>query len=141
MSYLTKLSRASSLIAFAACGAILAVIPREPALARPTSPSSYQNSCENIRITGATLSARCRLVNGSTKSTSILIRGIENQNGNLTYYRNPRVASSYQLSCQNIDTNGATLLARCRLVNGSTKSTSILIRGIENQNGNLTYSR
>ena len=141
MSYLTKLSRSSSLIAFVACGAILAVIPREPALARPTSPSSYQSSCENIKITGATLSARCRLVNGSTKSTSILIRGIENQNGNLIYSRNPIAASSYQVSCKNIDHTGATLLARCRLVNGSTKSTSILIRGIDNQNGNLTYSR
>jgi hypothetical protein len=110
-------------------------------LARPTSPSSYQSSCQNINITGATLSARGRLANASTKSTSILIRGIENQNGSLTYSRNPKVASSYQLSCKNIDNTGATLLARCRLVNGSTKSTSILIRGIENQNGNLAYSR
>ena len=140
MSYLTKLSRSSSLIAFVACGGILAVIPREPALARPTSPSSYQSSCENIKITGATLSARCRLVNGSTKSTSILIRGIDNQNGNLTYSRNPRATSSYQASCENIDNTGATLLARCRQTNGSTKSTSILIRGIDNQNGNLAYS-
>ena len=87
MSYLRKLTRSSSLIAFVACGAILAVIPREPALARPTSRSSYQSSCENIKITGTTLSARCRRVNGSTKSTSILIRGIENLNGNLTYSR------------------------------------------------------
>ena len=141
MSYLTKLSRSSSLIAFVACGAILAVIPREPALARPTSASSYQSSCENIKITGATLSARCRLANGSTKSTSILIRGIENQNGNLVYSRNPRAASSYQASCNNLYNNGATLLARCRLANGSINSTSILIRGIDNQNGNLTYSR
>ena len=131
----------SALIAFVACGAILAVILREPALARLTSSSSYQSYCQNIKINGATLSARYRLVKGSTKSTSILIRGIENQNGNLTYSRNPRAASSYQASCKNIDNTGATLLARCRLVNGSTKSTSILIRGIENQNGNLTYSR
>jgi CVNH domain len=141
MSYPTKLSRFSSLIAFAACGAILAVITREPALARPTSPSSYASSCENIQINGATLSARCRLINGKTKSTSILIRGIDNQNGNLTYSRNPRAASSYHLSCRNIDNAGATLLARCRLTNGKTKSTSILIRGIDNQDGNLTYSR
>ncbi len=49
--------------------------------------------------------------------------------------------SNYQNSYRNIQVNGTTLSARCRRVNGGTARTSISIRGIENRNGNLNYSR
>lgn len=141
MSCLTKLSR-SSLIAFAACSTILAVIPNKPALAQPTSPSSYQNSCQSIKYARQNLiQATCRTENGSSKSTLIRIRGIDNQNGNLRYSSNPNAAATYFRSCSAIRVNRTTLSANCSQINGSSKSTSILIRGIDNQNGTLTYSQ
>jgi hypothetical protein len=139
MSYLTKLSQSPRLMTLAACSAMLATIPVNPAFAAPSSPSSYQSSCQSISVAGATLSARCRRIDGTFNSTSILIRGIYNNNGNLRYTGSPAAASSYQSSCQSISVAGATLSARCRRINGTFNSTSILIRGIYNNNGVLSY--
>ncbi|MBN3873860.1 MAG: CVNH domain-containing protein [Nostoc sp.] len=140
MSYFAKLSRSPRLMTLAACGAIIATIPINAAFAAPTDPSSYPASCRNIRVTGATLTASCRKINGTYNSTSILIRGIFNGNGILLYSGNPRSASSYQNSCRNISVAGATLTASCRRINGTYNSTSILIKGIYNNNGVLRYS-
>ena len=140
MSYFPKLSQLSSLIAMITCGTMLAAISNN-AVANPTDDSSYSESCQNIQVDEATLSARCSRKNGASKVTSISIRGIKNQNGNLTYFSRPTYNSNYQNSCKNIRINGATLSARCGRINGGYKQTSILIRGIKNQNGNLTYSR
>ncbi|MCC5666707.1 CVNH domain-containing protein [Nostoc sp. CHAB 5784] len=140
MSYLTKLSQSPRLITLAVCSAMLATIPIGAAFAGPSSPSTYQNSCRNIGAAGATLTASCRRRNGSFNRTSILIRGIDNIDGNLRYSSRPTAASSYQASCRNIGVTGATLTASCRRRNGTFNRTSILIRGIDNINGNLRYS-
>ncbi|MCC5627214.1 CVNH domain-containing protein [Nostoc sphaeroides CHAB 2801] len=140
MSYLTKLSQSPRLMTLAVCSAMLATVPIDAAFAGPSSPSTYQNSCRNIGVTGATLTANCRRRNGTFNRTSILIRGIDNINGNLRYGSSPTAASSYAASCQNIRVSGATLRANCRTRNGRLNSTSILIRGIDNINGNLRYS-
>jgi Tfp pilus assembly protein FimT len=140
MSYLAKLSRSPRLMTLAACGAIMATIPINPAFAAPTDPSSYQSSCRNIGASGATLTAQCRRRNGTHNNTSILIRGIYNDDGNLRYTSNATDTSSYQSSCRNIGVSGATLTAQCRRRNGTHNNTSILIRGIYNDDGNLRYS-
>ena len=140
MSYFPKLDRLSSLITMITCGAMLAAIPNH-AVANSRSDSNYQNSCWNTQVDGATLSARCRRINGGSKRTSISIRGIENRNGNLTYLSNSTNDSNYQNSCWNTQVDGENLSARCRRINGGSKRTSISIRGIENRNGNLTYLR
>jgi CVNH domain len=140
MSYFPKLNQLSSLITIITCGAMITAISNN-AVANSTSDSSYLDSCQNIQVSRATLSARCTRRNGGSKVTSIPIRGIENRNGNLTYSSSSTDASNYQDSCQNIRINGTTLSARCTRKNGGSKRTSISIRGIKNQNGNLTYSR
>jgi hypothetical protein len=140
MSYFPKLNQLSSLITIITCGTMLAAIPNR-AVANSRSDSNYQNSCWNTQVNGAILSARCRRINGSSIRTSISIRGIENRNGNLTYFSNSKSASNYSDSCWNTQVDGATLSARCYRINGSSTRTSISIRGIENRNGNLTYSR
>jgi len=48
-------------------------------------PSSYQKSCSNIGVSGSTLFAECRRIDGSSNRTSILIPGIANINGVLQY--------------------------------------------------------
>jgi CVNH domain len=148
MSYLSKLNGLSSSIILVAYGAMLVAIPND-AMAESTSRSSYQNSCQNIQVDETTLSARCRRVNGGFNTTSIQIRGIENRNGTLTYLSDATDSSNYQNSCRNIQVYKRFLSARCdyrsdrlrQRVNGSSSTTSISIRGIENQNGTLTYSR
>ena len=86
MSYLPKLNHFSSLITIITCGAMLAAISNN-AVANSTSDSSYQNSCRNIQVSGASLAALCSRKNDGSNVTSISIRGIENQNGKLTYSR------------------------------------------------------
>ncbi|MBW4450426.1 MAG: CHAT domain-containing protein [Spirirestis rafaelensis WJT71-NPBG6] len=106
---------------------------------QPIVNSSYQKSCQNISINGDELSAACAQSNGSYKQTSIRVMGIENNNGELRYYSNPRTASTYQGSCHNISISGDTLSATCAQRNGSYKQTSIRILGISNKEGNLSY--
>lgn len=100
--------------------------------------SSFQNSCNNSSMAGDTLSANCRRRNGSFKNTSIRIRGIANSNGNLVSVGLNK-GSSYPSSCNRISIAGDTLSASCRRRNGSFNKTAISVRGIKNNNGNLTY--
>ena len=138
MSYFSKLNRLSGSLILVACGAMLVATPNN-AVADSTSSSNYQNSCRNIRVDEATLSARCRRVNGGFNRTSIEIRGIENRDGILTYLSDATDSSNYQNSCQNIQVYKSFLSARCQRVNGSSSTTSISIRGIENRDGALNY--
>lgn len=103
--------------------------------------SSFQETCRDIRIYGATLSARCLTERGSYVSTSIEIRGVSNNNGILEYSRNERGRSSYQETCNDIRVNGANLSAQCRRADGSNNYTSIYLRDIVNNNGRLEYGR
>jgi CVNH domain len=48
-------------------------------------PSSYQITCRHIRVTGATLTALCRRIDGTWNESSALIPGIANIDGNLQY--------------------------------------------------------
>jgi hypothetical protein len=106
--------------------------------AQAVEASSYQSSCRNIGISGDLLSANCRTRAGGYKNTNIRVRGIENNDGNLRFV-GLGVSSSYQRSCRNIGVAGATLTASCRRINGTYKGTAILIPGIKNIDGNLTY--
>jgi hypothetical protein len=106
--------------------------------AQAQSASSYQRSCNNIQVSGSTLSASCRRVNGSFNDTSILIKGIANNNGVLQFTGMGQ-ESSFQNSCSHIGVAGSTLLANCRRMDGSFNRTSILIPGIANINGVLAY--
>jgi hypothetical protein len=103
--------------------------------ARAQSASSFQQSCNNIQVSGSTLSASCRRVDGSFNNTSILLRGIANNNGVLQFAGSGQ--SSFQDSCSDISVAGSTLSANCRKMDGSFNRTSILIPGIANNNGVL----
>ncbi|NJL10426.1 MAG: hypothetical protein HC908_10355 [Calothrix sp. SM1_7_51] len=100
--------------------------------------SSFASSCNNSSIAGDTLSASCRTRNGSFKKTSIRIRGITNNNGNLVSVGRNR-ASNFQSSCNNIAIAGDTLSANCRRRNGSFNRTSIRVPGIQNKKWHLSY--
>lgn len=106
--------------------------------------STFQQTCSNISYAysgnAPAIQAVCLTAAGTPHSTSLVIQGISNQNGNLT---NSGGASSFQQSCGNIQvgvtTASATLTAFCRTTSGSSNSTSIPLNGISNSNGNLTY--
>lgn len=103
--------------------------------------STFQGSCVNITVAGYTLTAQCQRENGRSRSSSIVIRGIQNDNGRLEYSRNSRRESSFQDSCRNVRIQGNRLTARCQRTNGSFVRSTIVIRGIQNNNGRLEYSR
>ncbi len=141
-SLFSKISRLPSLISFAACGAILSTIPVNSVFASPTSISSYQETCKNMFVSGATLGGECKTrSNTYINSRTILIRGIWNDQGVLKYTSNPTSASSYQSSCQSIQLgkDKVTLKAACRKGDGRLNNTDIKIRGIFNDNGQLKY--
>jgi CVNH domain len=101
--------------------------------------SSYQNSCKNIRINKDNLlSAKCRTQAGDYRNSSIRPQGIQNKNGVLNFTR-LNIGSSYQGTCIGIHVDGVTLSARCKKNNGQLKDSLILIPGIRNINGDLTY--
>jgi hypothetical protein len=47
--------------------------------------STFQDSCEEIKVAGKILSAKCRRVDGGFGKSSIAIPGIENADGDLRY--------------------------------------------------------
>jgi hypothetical protein len=105
--------------------------------AQAEAPSSFQKSCTNITVSGATLQANCRKVDGTWDSTSIEIMGIENINGVLKV--TGASPSSYQKTCRDIGINGDVLMATCQKVDGSWQGTSLEVPGIANINGVLKY--
>ncbi|MEY3868437.1 MAG: hypothetical protein RLZZ338_2328, partial [Cyanobacteriota bacterium] len=112
-------------------------------IARPLSavaaPSTYQLNCEDISIYGSELEANCRKSDQSLNHTYLRLRGIENIDGTL------RVTSSYRPanfdeSCDSISISGDVISAQCRTRNGRWVSTSLRLNGIENIDGELTYT-
>jgi hypothetical protein len=129
-------------MSFATCGAILATIPVNPVFAAADSPTSYPPTCRKMYVSGATLGGECKTRSGSyIQSSPILIRGIWNNEGVLSYTSDPNKASSYQTSCQSIQLakDEVTIEASCRKSDGSLNGTKIKIRGIWNNNGRLSY--
>ncbi|MGG6296588.1 CVNH domain-containing protein [Leptolyngbya sp. AN02str] len=100
--------------------------------------STYQDSCENISISGDLLSAFCRTRSGDFVQTSIVLRGIDNVNGMLvaTNFTQP---STYQDSCNQLSINGNILTAFCETGDGRKKQTTISLSGIGNDDGMLVY--
>lgn len=138
MFNLAKCSWSQGLISLTAFSSVVVTSYVNIPSALAIEPSTFQHSCKNISITGDTLSARCRRANRTFDNTSILIRGIENNNGKLIF-TNLNNRSSFQSSCKRISVSGDRLSAGCRRANGSFRDTSINIPGIKNNNGNLTY--
>lgn len=137
-----KLNLTQNLMILAACGnAALATgffVNTAPATAQ--TASSYPFSCTDIEIEGDELSARCLRANLNPRSTDISIRGIENRDGQLVSIgTQPNQPSTYQNSCRNEQIYGATLVAVCTRINGSEQRTSIVLPGISNNNGRLSY--
>ncbi|MBD2361991.1 hypothetical protein H6G36_12480 [Anabaena minutissima FACHB-250] len=102
------------------------------------APSTYQQTCNNIGISGNRLSANCRKINGTLNRTSIILRGIENIDGTLRV-TNPNQVSNYQQSCDRISVRGNVLQAVCRTRDGRLNRTSIVLNNIENIDGVLKY--
>ncbi|MEH2391945.1 MAG: CVNH domain-containing protein [Nostoc sp.] len=106
------------------------------------APSTFQQSCNNITISGNILMANCSRINGSFNQSSLVLLGIENIDGTLKV-TNPRKVSNYQLSCDNIGFNGFNgnlLKATCKRRSGIANNTSLVLNGIENINGFLKYT-
>ena len=107
---------------------------------------SYQQSCTNIRVRGATITASCTNNSGQRVRSSLAVNScagadIGNVNGQLTcvrtgnYYGNGRgrygagryrrgtnsalPPGSYQQSCSGYSMNGSTLTATCRNNSGA----------------------
>ncbi|MDQ4121945.1 MAG: CVNH domain-containing protein [Acidobacteriota bacterium] len=109
---------------------------------RQNNRSTFHETCTNISVNGNVLMAECQRENGRYRRSSIEIRGIHNDNGNLEYTRNSRDRSTFHESCRNVrlDERGR-LTARCERMDGSYSRTSIMLRGIHNNNGRLEYTR
>ncbi|MEH2279422.1 MAG: LamG-like jellyroll fold domain-containing protein [Nostoc sp.] len=113
--------------------------PSNAAIAPSVISSTYQQSCSDISIQGNVLSATCTKSDGSLNNTSIVLKGIENIDGELKL-TDPNKPSSYQETCTEIFIQGNVLSATCKKADGSPNKTSIVLDGIENIDGNLTYT-
>lgn len=105
---------------------------------------SYTRSCQEIRIKGDDLEARCQTADGNWHKTKLddyqKCRGdVANLNGNLQCvaggytapgvypggYAGGPVGSSYTQSCKDIKSHGDDLRARCKTRNGDWHETSM----------------
>lgn len=127
----------------AAVSAMLALCP----LTAWAGSSTFQNSCRNIQMSaseeGVRISAECRTRDGRYLSTSYLVRGIVNNNGQLRGERG--AATSFQHSCRDgkLSWNASriTLNAICKTRSGSENQTSIEFLNIENNDGRLVTAQ
>mgnify|MGYP000026495217 CR=1 FL=1 len=140
---MSKLSKTTSALALAAAavGSTAMIGIATPAAAA----SGFQNTCSNISfayVSGsqAALNAMCLKADGSANGSSLILKGIGNNNGVLVQGGG---ASTFQKSCGNIqitaNAQGATLSALCRDGGGNSRATSLPLNNIGNNNGNLTY--
>jgi hypothetical protein len=100
--------------------------------------TNYQESCHRIAMSGATLLAACRRVDGSFNRTSIVLAGIENIGGRLVYTQ-PDRPSTFQNTCRHIYMAGGYLIATCRRPDGESNQTLIFIDDLSNIDGNLQF--
>lgn len=119
---------------------------------------SYQQTCQNIRLNGNRLEARCQKKEGGSRDTSIDYRScrgqIINDDGNLRcdtsgaaqggyggYWQGGLPQGSYQQTCRDARIDGDHLEARCRDKDGQWRNTYVDLRGcrgdIANNDGNL----
>lgn len=128
-----------NLIKFSALSALfglsLSVFP-QPVNAQRAS--TFATSCTDISINGAQLSATCNKKNGTNQRTSITIKGVHNQNGQLVQ-SNLREESTFNRTCTDISINGDQLAANCRTSSDKNQRSSVSLLGVNNNNGNLTY--
>lgn len=128
-----------NLIKFSALSALFALsmsVFHQPTNAQ--GASTFATSCTDISINGAQLSATCNKNNGTNQRTSITIKGVHNQNGQLVQ-GNTSEASTFNRTCTDISINGDQLSASCRTPSGENQRSSVTLLGINNNDGNLTY--
>ncbi|MEH2460338.1 CVNH domain-containing protein [Nostoc sp.] len=109
-----------------------------------SQPMKFSEKCHNVNIkipddkAYTKLEAICNKVDGESNSTSIYLKAIENDNGELR--ENPNIEfSNFQKSCNNIKIEGNILSADCTKVDQTNVNSSIELKGIFNDNGNLIY--
>jgi len=119
--------------------------------------NNYAQTCYGYQLSGTTLSATCRTINGNWISSSINLQSIVgNTNGQLTMRRRAMTneqmemerremhkragyTSGYANSCSSISLSGTVLSATCNDMNGYPHQTTIdLNNRISNINGQLT---
>ncbi len=105
-------------------------------------PGNYTRTCNDIQMSGNTLSANCSNGSGFTKTsydTTIPCNYIQNINGTLECPDLP--PGNYMQSCVDIQTSGNTLSAQCRNEGGgmyrTSYNTKIPCSYIQNINGTL----
>src|SRR5678815_1306669 len=115
----------------------------------PIPPGTYTESCRDIVVTASTITAACRTLTGSDRTSSIANPAscrapIENIDGFLSCSMGNAMPppGSYRASCHNVVANDSTLSAVCRRGDGSYQQSSLDFAGchgaISNQQGVLT---
>jgi len=99
--------------------------------------STFDQTCTKISITGDVIHAECRKKDQTPHKTQIALVGIENINGTLTITGKK---TSFQETCSNISISGHVLKATCRKRDQSNNNTSLILQGIANIDGTLTYT-
>jgi hypothetical protein len=131
-----------NLIKISALSALLGLsisIFQQPTNAQTSSrASTFATSCTDISINGAQLSATCSNKSGTNQRTSITLQGVHNRNGQLVQ-GDLNEESTFNQTCTDISINGDQLSATCRTTSGENQRSSVTLRGIHNNDGNLTY--
>jgi hypothetical protein len=111
-----------------------------PALAN----SSFQKTCSDIHFASmgdeAALEATCLRVDGAPHHSTLMLKGISNQNGVLTPGHGH---STFQQTCRDVEilvnNSEVALSAHCATVDGRFVRSMLPLDDISNQDGQLTW--
>lgn len=121
--------------------ASISVATSAPANAREyrrLTTNRFDQSCRNMRVFNNILEADCFTEDGSSVYTNIVLRGIENIDGNLVA-TNPNRVSNFSETCDSFYVRGNVLEATCQTRDGRLRNTSIALNDIDNIDGRLNY--
>lgn len=107
-------------------------------LADRSQPTSFVQTCKDLALDGDTLYADCKTPQQTFKRTSLLLKGIENIDGQLKVSSSWNPASFYW-SCENISLRGSVIFARCQTRAQRYTPTRLELTGIVNVGGELQY--
>ncbi|NMG18834.1 CVNH domain-containing protein [Brasilonema bromeliae] len=109
-----------------------------------SKPTKFSETCSNFNIlipddkSYVKLQATCRKFGSEPNSTSIHLKQIENDNGQLRINAISE-ESTFQKTCYNMKVEGSRLFADCEKRNREKVLSSLELKGIFNENGMLKY--
>jgi hypothetical protein len=119
---------------------VLASLVNVHAYSSESSFQQFSETCADIKIVKASVSASCTAENGGVYKTSLRLRGVNNANATLRIDSDTSTKSYFHHDCKRIAIIDGVLEAKCKDTQGNWRFSSLdLTPFLKNYNGTLVY--